>query len=174
MSEIEEKDYYKELHNAARHYDVKMWAIPALALTLIGISVNGFLNQSLWSWKMSVLVFASGSINFILWLLFEKNYFFQLTIQELISRYEKGYSEFFESTDPVKVPKILPLYSVKPKEKQLLFALLEYNLSGGLDFKIKFAAKQRVSGWVSYSLLTYSVVSVTFVVWRIIFLFIYQ
>lgn len=139
----QDPEFYQELHTASRSYDVKLWAIPAIFFTIIGllfdnINLKNFSDpQNFWPSLFGVIFLL------VLIVQFYKTHFFNLSIQKKINNFDKEFG-FYESD----ILRRMPLESMNKAELNQRIYELDSELKsedGSLTFFQKFLVKQRVT-----------------------------
>jgi len=148
MKNLEDDDYYEELHAALRSHDNKLWMIPGLFFSVVGlIVINLNLNQS--SLIKDLLLSLIGFI--FLWLLlirYNKVHLFHIFIQKKINEFDNKHNNKIKNGI-----KRIPLTSMRRDETKKAIQYLEKkslksNESARFNFIQKCLAGIRVSSWI--------------------------
>lgn len=136
--------YYKELHAASRHYDVKVWTMLAVFLAVIGWVLLGvewrddlgddcLLFEC--STKNGVILISAAVILFLLLLKFLKEHAYAIWIQKKINNLDEQFQGSSRKPDNLKdLSKRHPLYSM-PSESEKEFS--ECDMIIGLKDKFR-------------------------------------
>lgn len=81
----EKLNYYDQLHQASRHYDTKLWAIPVIFFGVAGFVLSNFNFDCLVSGRNFALSVVGTTASLLLLVQFAKDYFYQRSIQDRIN-----------------------------------------------------------------------------------------
>ena len=149
MKDLEDDDYYEELHAALRSHDNKLWMIPGLFFSVIGLVIAN-LNLTEAGFLKDLLILFIGFI--FLWLLllrYNKTHIFHIFIQKKINEFDNKHNKMIKNGI-----KRIPLTSMHENETRRIIKDLEKRYSKkhneGAKFNIiqKSLSDIRVSVWI--------------------------
>ena len=99
-----DRERYTQIHEAARHYDTKIWAIPAVFFSIIGFIVSQINFTNLLSYQNIFLTLIGFFGSLLLAIQFNKDSFWVISLQDKINEMDEKENFYF------------PLYAL-PKSK---------------------------------------------------------
>ncbi len=161
---MEDKEYYRELQANLRSYDIKLWAIPGLFFTVLGLIIGNI--EPVEYFRNAMILFFGILFLIILLLNFYKTHFFHVSIQKKINKFDSNFNEKQEKVELKRMP--LESMSGEQLRDRIRELELEYdkNKNDGFEFSRiqKFLIKRKISNliksamWIAIILLAVALV----------------
>ena len=150
----EDKDYYNNLHDTARHYQTQQWAIPAVFLATQLLLLDKLIfdgrTKFLTSGKNVVLLLFNIASSSLLWLILEKHHLWVLLLQSKITEFDKKFDAKKNITENKNEVERIPMYSIDASN--IIIEMAKWELReqpNKIDIRLRLAGIKTVSRLVS-------------------------